>query len=113
MRRKRGFTLIELLVVIAIIALLLSILMPALTNVKTQARRVVCRTNLHQWSIAIGGYAAGNDDKNIAAFGYTDGQNHTSVVPNEFWLDAKNYNNDISFNHPGQFSYALYCRDQL
>ncbi|MDH4203788.1 MAG: type II secretion system GspH family protein [Phycisphaerae bacterium] len=46
MRKKKGFTLIELLVVIAIIAMLLAILMPALSKVKKIAMRVVCATNL-------------------------------------------------------------------
>ena len=53
-----GFTLIELLVVISIIALLLSILMPALNKVKKQAIKVVCATNLRQWGIAWIGYAS-------------------------------------------------------
>ena len=50
-RVKSAFTLIELLVVIAIIALLMSIMMPALGQVKKLAQSVVCQSNLKQWCI--------------------------------------------------------------
>jgi len=53
MNKHRGFTLIELLVVIAIIALLMAILMPALRRVKEQAKTVVCRSHLQQWSLCL------------------------------------------------------------
>jgi len=51
MKRKTGFTLIELLVVIAIIAVLMSILMPALQRVRHQAKVVMCGSRLHQWGL--------------------------------------------------------------
>jgi prepilin-type N-terminal cleavage/methylation domain-containing protein len=62
-RRRSGFTLIELLVVIAIIALLLSILMPALTKAKNQAMRVICKSQLHQAGLGIVMYASENNSK--------------------------------------------------
>ena len=62
-RYLRGFTLIELLVVISIIALLLSILMPALSKVRVQARQAVCVSNCRQWSLATVNYAVDNEDK--------------------------------------------------
>jgi prepilin-type N-terminal cleavage/methylation domain-containing protein len=61
MNKKRAFTLIELLVVIAIIALLMSILMPALAKVRKQATSVVCRSRLKQWGVIFSMYTSEND----------------------------------------------------
>ncbi len=58
-----GFTLVELLVVIAIIALLMSILMPALRRVKMQAEEVKCKSNLRQVGIIIFMYLQDEDFK--------------------------------------------------
>jgi prepilin-type N-terminal cleavage/methylation domain-containing protein len=61
MRKRRGFTLIELLVVIAIIALLMSILMPALQRVRKQARTAACLAQLKQWGLMFSMYCQEND----------------------------------------------------
>jgi prepilin-type N-terminal cleavage/methylation domain-containing protein len=52
-----GFTLIELLVVVAIIAVLISILVPALGRARYQARLVVCGSQLHQVGLGIALYS--------------------------------------------------------
>ena len=59
--RKKGFTLIELLVVISIIAVLLSILMPALSKAKYLTNRIICLTRVKDQATSLMTYASAND----------------------------------------------------
>lgn len=60
MVKRAAFTLVELLVVISIIALLLSVLMPALGRVRQSGYRVVCASNMSQISLGLQMYAGDN-----------------------------------------------------
>jgi prepilin-type N-terminal cleavage/methylation domain-containing protein/prepilin-type processing-associated H-X9-DG protein len=60
---KKGFTLIELLVVISIISLLMSIMLPGLSNSRELAKRVTCGSNLRQFYFIWNIYSMNNDDR--------------------------------------------------
>ena len=59
--RHGAFTLLELLVVIAVMSLLLSLMLPALTQARYQANLVACMSNLRQMNLGVMSYAADAD----------------------------------------------------
>ena len=86
--KRNGFTLIELLVVIAIIALLMSILIPALGIAKELATGVVCLHNLRSLSMSYFVYAQDNDDKLVRA-----------GADDDRWVERPQDDNDNNTNH--------------
>ncbi|HEY1686092.1 MAG TPA: type II secretion system protein [Tepidisphaeraceae bacterium] len=77
-KRKSGFTLVELLVVIGIIAVLISMLMPALSKAQAQSKQIQCASNMRSIGQAMLVYA---NDNNGQMFPYNQGANFVHNVP--------------------------------
>ncbi|MEZ6318073.1 MAG: prepilin-type N-terminal cleavage/methylation domain-containing protein [Phycisphaerales bacterium] len=84
MRRRDAFTIVELLVVIAIIALLISILLPALGRARESARTAVCMAKQRQIGIAWAAYANEHDGR---AAPFQESGNAGAMI---YWWGAEN-----------------------
>jgi len=96
MSKRRAFTLIELLVVVSIIALLVSILLPALGSAREQARRSVCSNNIRQICLGLYLYAADNDS-------------NLPLQRTQWWLHDISYTTSDLIIKSGGDRHTFYC----
>ncbi len=90
---RRGFTLIELLVVISIIALLVALLLPALSNAKSVAQFVRCQSNMRSIGQAIHAFAVDHNDRKVPAA-------KKNAPPSENWFRATSTPNTRTGGQP-------------
>ncbi len=109
-----GFSLVELLIVISVMALLMGILLPALSRAKSAARQTVCQSQLRQWGLAFEIYAGENDGFYPHIDGLDRQGDNKPVLPKDWadyfgWIDLlpplmgeKRWRDHKPWGYPGE-----------
>jgi len=112
MLRKKAFTLVELLVVIAIMAVLLAILIPALSHAQEQARNTLCKSNLHGYGAAFSIYLDDHDQRFPNSYTWLYNHNWNWATSTAPWCRWHNRLENLENNPQFEGAFFKYIADK-